>query len=276
MTTAAGRSKLRGSAAEPHLARRQDWVEVAQESFRLAGVTGERRAMNMALERTLLLRTRQPDHPVRICCFGAHTFALARLVADFGRAKEKALQITAVEMHADFADVAREVCADYPEIGVLHADPRKVLLKSSRDSHHMEAYQPRLPGASPSDSSEDNLPALSEPFDWIVVSNFFHFCDEGQVPSWLRLMTESSTCGWVVSEPTKATMANSALKLRLGLARANGLYRQQVQQAIQRAFTYQEWYMMVRRSFIRSASVRRGSMGRVIAQRIDKNVVIVK
>ncbi len=238
-------------------------------------MSGERAALWMGLARTVRLPTRQPAHTIRLCCFGSNTFALARLVADWGRENQFAFQITTVEMHADFADVMREVCADYPEIGVLHADPRKVLLKSSRDSHSMEAYQPRISGSG-SDSSDESLPALAEPFDWIIVSNFFHFCDEGQVPSWLRLMTESSTCGWLVSEPIKSTMGNTLLRTRLGMSRCHPRYRAQVQQALQRAFTFHEWYTMVRRSFIRSAHTHRGGTGRMIATRVDKNVVIVR
>jgi hypothetical protein len=89
-------------------------------------------------------------------------------------------------------------------------------------------------------------------------------------------MTESSTCGWLVSEPIKSTMGNALLRTRLGWSRCHPRYRAQVQQALQRAFTFHEWYTMVRRSFIRSAHTHRGGTGRMIATRVDKNVVIVR
>lgn len=267
------RSQSRVLAADPQRASLEEWKQSAEESLRGSVALGEKQALLAGLEATLALRNRLPDRPMRIVCFGAESYTTARFVAEFAREEKLAVRITAVEMHSELVDVGRHFCADFEEIIVTHGDPRSLLLASGRGLNTPHQYRAQiLPAAG--DSSEHVRMATVEPFDWIIVSNLFQFCEDSQVPSWLRMMTECATCGWVVNEPARSMPAMALTAMITWRGGFSSLYRKTARRAVRRAFSFAEWYAMSRRSFVRSARPHKFGWMRILVTRVDKNIVV--
>ena len=267
------RSKSRDLASESQPASLEEWEASASESVRASVALGEKQALLFGLEKTVGLRNRLPDRPLRIVCFGSECYTTARLVAEFAREQKLSVRITAVEMHSELVEVGSHFCAGFDEISVIHADPRSLLLASGRGLNTPHQYRAQiLPAAD--DSNEHVRVATVEPFDWIIVSNLFQFCEDSQVPSWLRMMTECATCGWVVNEPARSMasmLLTTLITWRHGFSSA---YRKTARRSVRRAFSFAEWYSMSRRSFVRSARAHKFGWLRIVVTRVDKNIVV--
>jgi 2-polyprenyl-3-methyl-5-hydroxy-6-metoxy-1,4-benzoquinol methylase len=202
---------------------RGDFVRALDEICWVNRNLGGTAAILDTLER--LCEANQSSTALRILDLGTGSADIPMAMAEWGRAKQRKLQITAVDLHPAAVEEAQARTASYPEIEVRQGNALA-------------------------------LPDEPYSFDYVVSSMFMHHLSQAEAVELLRTMARLSRRGLVVNDLERHPWAWMSIRL-LGRLTAKGhIFRHDSALSVLRGFQKEELEALCREAGLGGVEIR--------------------